>query len=73
MAHLNRAKRYPSGAGRRDGEVAIAFTLDRLACGRPGRRRRASAFDEAALAMMKRADPVPPPPPAVPTRLFQLP
>jgi TonB family protein len=68
MAHLNRHKRYPSGAGRRTAEVAIAFTLDRLGHVVASGLRRSSgdrAFDEAALAMMKRADPVPAPPPSV--------
>ena len=68
MAHLNRAKRYPSGAGRRSAEVAVAFTLDRLGHVVSAGVTRSSgdrAFDEAALAMMKRADPLPPPPPAV--------
>ena len=68
MAHLNRAKRYPSGGNRRSAEVSIFFTLDRRghilsytvkqSSGQP-------AFDDAALAMMKRADPVPAPPPAM--------
>ncbi|WP_400768415.1 energy transducer TonB [Methylosinus sporium] len=68
MAHLNRAKRYPSGAGRRAGEVAVAFTLDRLGHVVSASVKRSAGdriFDDAALAMMKRADPVPPPPPAV--------
>ncbi|HYA80401.1 MAG TPA: TonB family protein [Methylocystis sp.] len=68
MAHLNRSKRYPAGGGRRSAEVSIYFTLDRRghilsyavkhSSGQP-------AFDEAALAMMKRADPVPMPPPVM--------
>lgn len=68
MAHLNRAKRYPGGAGRHSGEVAVAFTLDRLGHVVGSSVKRSSgdhAFDEAALAMMKRADPVPPPPPVI--------
>lgn len=68
MAHLNRNKRYPSGAARRSAEVAVAFTLDRLGHVVSSNVKRSSgdrAFDEAALAMMKRADPVPPPPPVI--------
>lgn len=68
MAHLNRHKRYPSGAGRRSAEVAVAFTLDRLGHIVASSVRRSSgdrAFDEAALAMMKHADPVPAPPATV--------
>lgn len=68
MAHLNRNKRYPGGASRRSAEVAVAFTLDRLGHVVSSNVKRSSgdrAFDEAALAMMKRADPVPPPPPVM--------
>lgn len=68
MAHLNRNKRYPSGAARRAAVVGVAFTLDRLGHVVSARIARASgdpAFDEAALALMKRADPVPAPPAAV--------
>ncbi len=68
VTHLDRSKRYPSGAARRSSEVVVSFTLDRI-----GRVVAASvakssgdpAFDEAALAMMRRADPVPQPPPTV--------
>jgi TonB family protein len=65
MAHLNRHKRYPSGAGRRSAEVAVTFTLDRLGHVVAASVKRSAgdrAFDEAALTMMRRADPVPPPP-----------
>jgi protein TonB len=67
MAHLNRAKRYPV-ASRRSAEVSIAFTLDRRGHVVSSSVKRSSgqaAFDDAALAMMKRADPVPAPPPAL--------
>jgi len=67
-AHLDRYKRYPDNRTGRSREIVISFVLDRT-----GRVMSASvatssgdgAFDEAALAMMRRADPVPPPPPAV--------
>jgi TonB family protein len=65
MAHLNRAKRYPAGGGRRTAEASVHFTLDRRGHVLAYSIKRSSglpAFDEAALAMMKRADPVPPPP-----------
>ncbi|MGH6804474.1 MAG: TonB family protein [Methyloceanibacter sp.] len=68
MAHFNRHKRYPSGAQRRSAEVRIAFTLDRRGDVVDFRVKRSSGlpvFDEAALAMIKRAHPVPAPPPAV--------
>jgi TonB family protein len=65
MAHLNRSKRYPAGAPRRSVEVSIAFTLDqhgRVVNSNVKRSSGDQAFDDAALAMMKRADPVPAPP-----------
>ena len=67
MAHLNRAKRYPAGA-RRSVVVSVAFTLDRVGRIVSYSVKQSSgqtAFDEAALAMMKRADPVPAPPPVM--------
>jgi periplasmic protein TonB len=68
MAHLNRNKRYPAEAARRSVAVSIAFVLDRLGHVVSFSVKRSSgdrAFDDAALAMMKRADPVPAPPPVV--------
>ena len=65
MVHFNRNKRYPTHAQRRSAEVSIAFTLDRrghVVDYQVNRSSGNSAFDEAALAMMKRADPVPAPP-----------
>ncbi len=65
--HLNRAKRYPAGA-RRTVEVGVLFTLDRrghIVSASVKRSSGQSVFDEAALAMMKRADPVPAPPPVL--------
>ncbi|WP_457798210.1 TonB family protein [Methylocystis sp. S23] len=68
MAHLNRAKRYPAGGGRRSAEASVHFVIDRRGHVLSYDIRRSSgqpAFDEAALAMMRRADPVPAPPPAL--------
>lgn len=68
MAHLNRNKRYPAGAKQRSAEVGVGFTLDRRGHVVEAWVKRSAGqteFDEAALAMMKRADPVPAPPPAV--------
>ena len=68
MAHLNRNKRYPAGAARRSVEVSVAFSLDRLGHVVSASVKHSSgdkAFDDAALMMMKRADPVPTPPPAL--------
>jgi TonB family protein len=67
-AYLNKHLRYPSGEARRNVEVDVRFSLDRMghvllvevvkSSGSP-------AFDEAALAMVRRSDPVPPAPPLV--------
>jgi protein TonB len=68
MAHLNRSKRYPAGGARRTAEASVKFTLDRRGHVLSYSIKRTSGqpiFDEAALAMMKRADPVPPPPPVI--------
>ena len=65
VAHLDRNKRYPTGSKRAAYEVLITFTLDRT--GRVvstaiAKSSGDAVFDEAALAMMRRADPVPQPP-----------
>jgi periplasmic protein TonB len=65
VAHLDRHKRYPMGKGRRDIEVDIRFTIDPVGHVVSAIVTRSSgdvAFDEAALGMMKRSDPVPAPP-----------
>jgi len=64
-AHLDKHKRYPSDRTQREAQIVIAFVIDRT-----GRVLSASiaqssgdtSFDNAALAMMRRADPVPSPP-----------
>jgi periplasmic protein TonB len=67
-AHLDKYKRYPSNRSMQAAEITVSFELDRS-----GHVLSASilhgsgdaSFDEAALAMMRRADPVPPPPPLI--------
>lgn len=67
-AHLDKNLRYPSDRNNKGAEALISFEIDRT-----GHVLSASivtssgdrSFDDAALAMMKRADPVPPPPPLV--------
>ena len=68
LAHLDRHKRYPGGASRPTGQVMVAFVLDRLGHVVSASVVKGSgdaALDGAALAMMKRSDPVPQPPPLV--------
>jgi TonB family protein len=68
VAHLDKHKRYPADRSRKTAEILVSFALDRM-----GRVLSSSivkgsgdaAFDQAALAMLKRSDPMPPPPPLV--------
>jgi TonB family protein len=68
VAHLDRHKRYPADRAQKSVEVTVSFELDRLGHVLSASIANSSgdpAFDEAALAMIHRSDPVPPPPPAV--------
>lgn len=68
FAHLNRHKRYPQGVRQRQAEARVIFTLDRaghVVTAQVSKSAGEPAFDNAALDMMKRSDPVPPPPPLV--------
>ena len=67
-AHLDKHKKYPKDRSQQAAEIAVRFTLDRM-----GRVLSVSiekgsgdaAFDEAALSMVRRSDPVPAPPPLI--------
>jgi protein TonB len=67
-AHLDRHKRYPSDRNNKNTEIVVRFVLDRtgriLSSG-VVRGSGDASFDEAALAMLRRSNPVPPPPPLV--------
>jgi protein TonB len=68
MAHLDRHKRYPAERSQRSAEILVSFALDRLGHVLSASIVKGSgdrAFDEAALAMVRRSDPVPQPPPLV--------
>jgi TonB family protein len=68
VAHLNRNKRYPAGEAHRNVEILLNFTLDRLGNVLSATIKKGSgepSFDEAALEMMRRANPVPKPPPLI--------
>jgi TonB family protein len=67
-AHLDKYKRYPSDRVMQSAEVVVSFQLDRLGHVVSTQVVKGSgdaAFDNAAVAMLRRADPVPPPPPLV--------
>jgi TonB family protein len=68
VAHLDRHKRYPAGRSQKAAEILVAFELDRRGRVLAVRLVKGSgdaAFDDAALAMVRRSDPVPPPPPLI--------
>ncbi|MGB8399928.1 energy transducer TonB [Bradyrhizobium sp.] len=68
VAHLDRHKRYPAEHSLKAAEISVRFTLDRLGRVLSTTIEKSSgdkAFDEAALAMVRRSDPVPPPPPLI--------
>jgi len=66
IAHLNRFKRFPSGAS--PGTVQVAFSIDRggrVLSARLVRGSGDAALDDEAVAMIRRASPVPAPPDGV--------
>ncbi|MGH9694104.1 MAG: TonB family protein [Bryobacteraceae bacterium] len=68
LAHLDKHKRYPHERSQKSAEIYVRFTLDRMGHVLSTSIEKGSgdsAFDEAALAMVKRSDPVPPPPPLI--------
>jgi protein TonB len=68
VAHLDKHKRYPADRSQKTAEISVRFTLDRLGHVLATTIEKSSgdtAFDEAALAMVKRSDPVPAPPPLI--------
>jgi protein TonB len=68
VAHLDRHKRYPAQRSQKSAEILVSFALDRMGHILSTSIVKGSgdaAFDEAALAMVRRSDPVPQPPPLV--------
>ncbi len=68
VAHLDKHKRYPRERAQKSAEILVNFVLDRLGHVASVTIVKGSgdpAFDEAALAMVHRSDPVPPPPPLI--------
>jgi TonB family protein len=67
IAHLEKHKRYPEG-GSKSVEILVSFVIDRKGHVLSASVVKGSgdpAFDGAALAMLRRSDPVPRPPPLV--------
>lgn len=68
VAHLDKHKRYPAERQQKSAEIHVRFTLDRVGHVLDASIEKGSgdaAFDEAALAMLRRSDPVPAPPPLI--------
>jgi TonB family protein len=68
VAHLDKHKRYPAERQQKTAEIVISFELDRtghVVSTSIVKGSGDTAFDAAALAMVRRSDPVPPPPPLV--------
>jgi TonB family protein len=67
-AHFNKYKRYPDSRAMANAQVVVSFVLDRRGHVLSTHIVQGSgdaAFDNAAIAMLHRSDPVPPPPPLV--------
>jgi periplasmic protein TonB len=68
VAHLDKHKRYPAERSQKSAEIVVSFALDRMGHVLSASIVKGSgdaAFDQAALAMVRKSDPVPPPPPLV--------
>jgi TonB family protein len=68
VAHLDKHKRYPAQRQQKTAEILVSFILDRtghVVSTSIVKGSGDTAFDEAALAMIRRSDPVPQPPPLV--------
>jgi periplasmic protein TonB len=68
IAHFNRHKRYPANRSAQAAEILVSFELDvtgRVLSSSIVQGSGDASFDEAALAMIRRSDPVPTPPAVV--------
>jgi len=68
IAHLDKHKRYPAERLQKSAEIVVGFALDRTGHVLSASIVKGSGdpvFDAAALAMIRRSDPVPQPPPLV--------
>jgi periplasmic protein TonB len=67
-AHFDKCKRYPSDRSHKAANLIVTFEIDRtghILSARIVLGSGDASFDEAGLAMLRRADPVPPPPQSV--------
>jgi TonB family protein len=65
IAHFNRHKRYPANRAAQAAEILVSFELDetgRVLSASIVRGSGDASFDDAAMAMIRRSDPVPTPP-----------
>ena len=68
IAHFDKHKRYPAERVQKSAEIVVGFALDRMGHVLSASIVKGSGdpvFDAAALAMIRRSDPVPQPPPLV--------
>lgn len=68
IAHLDKHKKYPVERQQKSAEIVVNFVLDRLGHVQSVTLLKGSgdaAFDAAAVAMVRRSDPVPAPPPLI--------
>jgi protein TonB len=68
VAHLDKHKRYPTDRSQKSAEIQLSLALDRMGHVVSVSILKGSgdaAFDQAALDMVRRSDPVPQPPPLV--------
>lgn len=68
VAHLDKHKKYPAERQQKTAEITVNFEIDRVGHVLAVSIVKSSgdtAFDEAALSMVRRSDPLPQPPPLV--------
>ena len=67
-AHFDRHKRYPGNRSNQAAEIVVSFVLDRtghIVSSNIVKGSGDASFDQAALEMLQRSDPVPAPPPLI--------
>jgi TonB family protein len=67
-AHFDKHKRYPADRASKAAQIVVSFVLDRtghILSSSVVQSSGDASFDQAALAMLQRSDPVPAPPPLI--------